>query len=65
MQTVLEEELVASQKRCAELYAEIAALTVEIAAAKTRRNNKLAVMDAEIAALETEIVRRKQKTNPT
>jgi len=28
---------------------------VEIAAAKTKRNNKLAAMDAEIAALDAEI----------
>ena len=42
-------------KRCAELDAEIIALMVEIAAAKTKRNNKIAAMDAEIAALEAEI----------
>ena len=35
--------------------AETTALMVEIAAAKTKRNNKLATMDAEIAALEAEI----------
>ena len=42
----------ASTKRRDELDAEIAALEAEIAAAKTKRNNKLAAMDAEIAALE-------------
>jgi uncharacterized small protein (DUF1192 family) len=42
-------------ERRAELDAEIAALMVEIAAAKTKRNNKLAAMDAEIATLEAEI----------
>lgn len=42
-------------KRRTELDAEITALEGEIAAAKTKRNNKLAAMDAEIAALEAEI----------
>jgi ubiquitin len=42
-------------ERRAELDAEIAGLETEIAAAKTKRNNKLAAMDAEIAALEAEI----------
>jgi septal ring factor EnvC (AmiA/AmiB activator) len=42
-------------KRRAELDAEITELMIEIAAAKTKRNNKLAAMDAEIAALEEEI----------
>jgi hypothetical protein len=42
-------------ERRAELDAETTALMVEIAAAKTKRNNKLAAMDAEIAALEAQI----------
>jgi uncharacterized small protein (DUF1192 family) len=47
-------------KRRAELDAEITALMVEIDAAKTKRNNKLAAMDAEIAALEAELAARRQ-----
>ena len=42
-------------ERRAELDAETTALMVEIAAAKTTRNNNLAAMDAEIAALEAQI----------
>ena len=42
-------------ERRAELDAETTALMVEIAAAKTKRNNKLAAMDAEIVALEAQI----------
>jgi prefoldin subunit 5 len=47
-------------ERRAELDAETTALMVEIAAAKTKRNNKLAAMDAEIAALEAEIAAHRQ-----
>ena len=47
-------------ERRAELDAEITALMVEIAAAKTKRNNKLAAMDAEIAVLEAEIAAHRQ-----
>ena len=45
--------------RRAALDAEITALEAEIAAAKTKRNNKLAVLDAKIAALEAEIAASK------
>ena len=40
--------------------AEITELMVEIAAAKSKRNNKLAAMDAEIAALEAELAAHRQ-----
>ena len=43
--------------------AEITALMVEIATAKTKRNHKLAAMDAEIAALEAELAASKTKPN--
>lgn len=46
--------------RRAALDAEITALEAEIAAAKTKHNNKLAAMDAEIAALEAELVAHRQ-----
>jgi uncharacterized small protein (DUF1192 family) len=42
------------------LDAEITALQTEIAAAKTKRNNKLAAMDAEITALEAELAAHRQ-----
>jgi len=52
--------MAAKIERRAELDAEITALMVEIAAVKTKRNNKLAAMDAEIAALEAEIAAHRQ-----
>lgn len=45
--------------RRAELDAEITALEAEIAAAKTKRNIKLAAIDAEISELEAEIAASK------
>ena len=47
--------MAAKIERRAELDAEITELMVEIAAAKSKRNNKLAAMDAEITALEAEL----------
>ena len=47
-------------ERRAALDAEITALMVEIATAKTKRNNKLAAMDAEITALEAELAAHRQ-----
>ena len=47
--------MAAKIERRAALDAEITVLMVEIAAAKSERNNKLAAMDAEIAALEAEL----------
>ena len=53
--------MAAKIERRAELDAEIPALEAEIAAAKTKRNNKLAAMDAEIAALDAELAASKTK----
>ena len=47
--------MAAKIERRAELDAEIAGLEAEIAAAKSKRNNKLAAMDAEITVLMVEI----------
>ena len=53
--------MAAQIKRRAELDAEITALEPEIAAAKTKRNIKLAAMDAEISELEAELAASKTK----
>ncbi len=42
---------------------EIHTLMVEIAAAKTKRNHKLAAMDAEIAVLEAKLAALKSRNN--